>query len=307
MTALVSVVMNTHNAEEFIDAAIRSVIKQTYINWELIVWDNLSVDKTISVVKSFKDQRIKLYVSPVFESLGQARNRALALCNGEFIAFLDSDDLWRPEKLELQVPVFDDQAVGICISNTEFFDEHSSTVLYRKKKPKVGYVFSRLLKENFLSLETVILRKACLEKMEQPFNIKFNMIEEYDLFLRICCEWRLAYVDKVLAAWRIHQNSVTQQRPDLLTKEMRQMLENLILETPDFHEKYEKELLFQYNKCLIIDVKNNLEIENRRELFGRIVNSTASLPLKILLTLILIYPRLLDKLVKLRRYMIDVF
>ncbi len=307
MTALVSIVMNAHNAEEFIDAAIRSVIKQTYENWELVVWDNLSVDKTISIVKSFKDQRIKLHRSLVFESLGQARNRALALCNGEFIAFLDSDDLWRPEKLELQVSVFDDQEVGICISNTEFFDEHSSTVLYKKKKPRVGYVFSPLLKENFMSLETVILRKTCLEKMEQPFNIKFNMIEEYDLFLRICWEWRLAYVDKVLAAWRIHQNSVTQQRPDLLTKEIRQMIRNLILEIPDFFKKYEKEILFQYNKCLIIDVKNNLEIENRRELFRRIVKSTASLTLKFLLTLILIYPRFLDKLVKLKRYFSGVF
>ena len=100
---LVSVVINCLNGEKYLRQCIKSVINQSYKNWELVFWDNCSTDNSIKIIKSFKDKRIKLYKSKSLKNLYQARNLALNKCNGKYICFLDVDDMWLKNKLELQV------------------------------------------------------------------------------------------------------------------------------------------------------------------------------------------------------------
>ena len=101
---LVSIIMNCYNGETYLQESINSVLSQTYKNWELIFWDNQSNDKSAKIFKDYKDGRLKYYcASSHIETLYKARNYALKNANGEFIAFLDVDDRWLPEKLEKQV------------------------------------------------------------------------------------------------------------------------------------------------------------------------------------------------------------
>ena len=95
---LVSVIMNCHNGERFLREAIDSVYAQTYSNWEIIFWDNVSTDDSSSIAQSY-DNRLRYYLSEGFTSLGMARELAVQKSNGEYVAFLDCDDLWLPEKL----------------------------------------------------------------------------------------------------------------------------------------------------------------------------------------------------------------
>ena len=97
--AKVSIIMNCYNGEQFLAEAVQSVINQTYNNWELIFWDNASNDNSQNIIKNFNDKRIKYFFSKVNEPLGKARNNALKKTQGQFIAFLDCDDLWMPSKL----------------------------------------------------------------------------------------------------------------------------------------------------------------------------------------------------------------
>ena len=92
--SLVSIIMNCHNGSNYLHESISSVINQTYKNWEIIFWDNQSTDDSIKIAEKFNDDRIKIYNSKKFEKLGKARNNAIAKCKGEFIGFLDTDDLW---------------------------------------------------------------------------------------------------------------------------------------------------------------------------------------------------------------------
>ena len=115
--------MNTHNGEDFLKEALESVLVQTYENFEIIFWDNCSDDNTQKIVNSYHDKRIKYFYSDEFTPLGEARNRAIDKSNGDLIAFLDCDDVWMSNKLELQVPVFDNKDIGIVISDTIFFDK----------------------------------------------------------------------------------------------------------------------------------------------------------------------------------------
>ena len=100
---LVSVIMNCHNGEAFLREAIQSVLKQKYKKWELIFWDNNSRDASAQIFKSYKDKRLKYYFRKKKVSLYESRNSAIKKAKGEFIAFLDQDDIWLPNKLFLQI------------------------------------------------------------------------------------------------------------------------------------------------------------------------------------------------------------
>ena len=114
---LVSVIMNCHNGEKYLEESIQSVISQTYDNWELIFWDNRSEDKSSEIFKKYQDKRFKYFYANKHTSLYEARNLAIQKSTGDFISFLDTDDLWEKQKLEKQMDYFDDHSIGVVYSN----------------------------------------------------------------------------------------------------------------------------------------------------------------------------------------------
>ena len=106
---LVSILMNCFNGEIFLREAIESVLKQSYKNWELIFWDNLSSDNSKKIFDSYNEKRFKYYLSDKHTILYEARNLAIKKAKGEFIAFLDTDDIWSKEKLSSQIKLFDNE------------------------------------------------------------------------------------------------------------------------------------------------------------------------------------------------------
>ena len=241
---LVSIIMNCYNGEKYLQDAIDSVYAQTYHNWEIIFWDNASTDNSANIAKSY-DSKLKYYCGEKTITLGAARNKALEQVIGDYIAFLDCDDLWLSEKLEKQIPLFDNEKVGIVICNTLFFNEKgTNNQLYKKKKPPTGMVFKELLTEYFVSLETAIVRRQAVDDLKYRFDTRFEVIEEYDLFVRMGFLWELDYVDKILAKWRVHNSSWTWSKSELFTKETKLMLESLHENIPNFLVDYPEEIKF---------------------------------------------------------------
>ena len=109
--------MNCYNGEAYLNDSIKSVLAQTYANWELIFWDNKSEDKSAEIFKSYKDKRFKYFYTNQHTSLYKARNLAIEKSSGSFISFLDTDDLWDPRKLELQMKYFTNPEAGVVFSN----------------------------------------------------------------------------------------------------------------------------------------------------------------------------------------------
>ena len=114
---LISVIMNCYNGEKFLNEAIQSILDQTYQNWELIFCDNQSNDKSKEIFNNYEDPRLKYFYATEHTSLYKARNLAIEKSNGDFISFLDTDDLWDAKKLELQISYFKDENVGLVFSN----------------------------------------------------------------------------------------------------------------------------------------------------------------------------------------------
>ena len=120
---LVSVIMNCYNGEAYIAEAVKSILDQTYKNFEVIFWDNQSRDKSAIIYKSFKDKRLKYFYAKKHTSLYEARNLAIKKSKGKFISFLDTDDLWTENKLYLQVKKLENKNIGLVYSNYFFLNQ----------------------------------------------------------------------------------------------------------------------------------------------------------------------------------------
>ena len=210
VTPKVSIIMNCFNGEKYLSEAIESVINQTYTDWELIFWDNCSTDGSAKVFKSYSDDRLKYFLSDEHTTLGQARANAWQCVTGDYVAILDVDDLWMPKKLEYQMPLFDDSEVGLVISDTYWLKGKKQKRLYANGYPSEGYVFSDLLINYFVSLQTLVCRKTFVDQLDTPsFDSEFSMIADFDLVMRLSRISKLALAKEPLAKWRIHGNNLT--------------------------------------------------------------------------------------------------
>jgi glycosyltransferase involved in cell wall biosynthesis len=235
--------MNCYNGDKFLCEAIDSALKQTYSNLEIIFWDNASTDNTANLVKAYNDPRVKYFRGEKNVPLYHARNFALEKCNGEFIAFLDIDDLWSEDKLEKQIPLFNNPKVGIVFSDTYFLKDGKIIHQYFKsKKPHRGHCFNELIKDYFLSLETVIVRKKCFEDWKEGFDERFNHIGDSEMFIRMSYYWDLDFVDEPLGVWRVHATSLSFKNQQGFYQETELMIKKYEEIIPDFKTKHQTEI-----------------------------------------------------------------
>lgn len=203
---LVSVIMPAYNAQEYIEKAIRSVINQTVTDLEVLVLDDGSTDATCSIVEalSAQDSRIVLIRNDCNMGVARTRNRGLDCFRGRYVAFLDSDDVWRPEKLEVQLLRMQETGAALVYSSYAIVDEAGVKVSADYLVPeKVSY--RELLKENIIGCSTVVLSSEIAKKFR--FNPEYYH-EDYVLWLQILKdEYAVAGCKEVLVNWRYVENS----------------------------------------------------------------------------------------------------
>ena len=218
---LVSILMNCFNGERYLREAIDSVIAQTYTNWEIIFWDNQSVDSSASIVRSYSDARIKYYYAPTYTLLYEARNYAFCNTSGALIAFLDVDDWWMPEKLARQVPLFTDPNVGFACANYWISNQIRNKRWVALKKPiSSGLVLDEQLSNYTVSLLTLVVRRTALLSSLQPFDSRYHIIGDFDLAIRLSVLWKLASIQDPIAVYRIHGNNESTKHRELAVAEL---------------------------------------------------------------------------------------
>ena len=205
---LVSIIINCFNGEKYLSKALDSIILQTYKNWEVIFWDNRSSDKSSEIFKKYQnsDKRMKYHLAPKHSNiLYEARNYALEQANANFIAFLDVDDWWLPEKLEKQIPMFQDSEVGLVYGNCYiFFEKKNKKKIYRSNKLPIGKISNELLKDYSIASPTYVVRKKALQSLNYNFNNNYHIIGDFDLNIRIASKWKIECVQSPVAYVRLH-------------------------------------------------------------------------------------------------------
>jgi glycosyltransferase involved in cell wall biosynthesis len=254
---LISVIINCYNGEKYLKQAIQSVISQTYKNWEIIFWDNQSNDNTSKIVQDFKNSKIYYHYSEKFTNLYTARNLAVKKAKGDFITFLDVDDWWDENKLEMQINVFNYiENIDIVYTNYFFINGDKSKIVYGKKSPS-GKIFKNLLKDNFIGVSTLMIKSDVFNKIK--FENNFHIIGDYDFTLKAAEFYNFYYIYKPLLFYRWHGNNESIKKEKLKIEELRILYKNLV--NQNLKTKFIKELniffkKINYYECLFL-IKEN--------------------------------------------------
>jgi glycosyltransferase involved in cell wall biosynthesis len=227
---MISIITPTYNHQKFIGNCIKSVLAQTYQNWEMIIVDDGSSDGTGDVVALFEDERIK-YIrqeNKGLERLSETYNTALNMAKGDYIAILEGDDFWPPYKLELQIADFKDNKIVLSFGYTQIIDREGKSLgslptidlpIEAKTNNPIGRSCLYMMNPYILTFTfpvSVVVRKESLLRIggfQQPFKL---IVVDHPTFLQLSLEGKFAFHDKILGFWRRHEQSTTKNRFPLI-------------------------------------------------------------------------------------------
>lgn len=208
---LISVIMPCYNMASYVADSIKSVIAQTYPHWELLIVDDASTDETVRIIESYvqTDSRIQLAIKTQNSGIADTRNQCIQMAQGQFLAFLDADDIWHPEKLEKQLNFMLEKNVGFTYSTYDWIDEEGNT-LNRFINTIGNLDYETYLRNTIIGCSTVMVNKAITGEVVVP---KFRTSEDTATWLDILKKGFLAYaIDEPLVSYRIRRKSASSNK-----------------------------------------------------------------------------------------------
>lgn len=210
---LVSVVMNVRNGAATLREAMDSALAQTFTDWELIVWDDRSTDASGSIVAEYHDERIRYFLSPEDVPLGKARTDAIRQARGDWIAFLDQDDVWLPGKLEKQMALAE-ESVGLVYGRTiRFYPsgiQRDYDQAHEYQPLPEGDIFTALFtKSCFIAMSSAMFRRSAIEAVGGvPGQVQ--IIPDYYLYVAVARRYQVRAVQEAVCRYRMHEGSMSQ-------------------------------------------------------------------------------------------------
>ena len=229
MTNLVSVIMPCFNSENYIEQSIKSVLNQTHTNFELLICDDSSCDKSYEIIQKYSEQdnRIKLLENNYSKGAPGARNTCLDNVSGDYVSFLDSDDIWKKNKLEKHLTFMNKNKIFFSYSYNDVIDEDGKYITTYKAPKKVNSF--KMCFSNFISCSTVIYDRKAVGHIHQPNILKRN---DYALWLNILNLEDINHgvcFDEVTSSYRSNTYGLSSNKFDTI--------------------KYYYECLIEYNNC----------------------------------------------------------
>lgn len=212
----ISIITPIFNSEKFIELTIKSVLNQTYTNWELILVDDCSTDNSIEIIEPYLQLHKNIQLIKLRTNLGaaEARNKGTKKAKGDFICFIDSDDIWKPDKLSIQIDVMLKNELDVCYSSYELIDEKGSNLnKLVQALPKLSY--KKLLKSNYIGNLTGIYNTRSLGKIYAP---DLRKRQDWLLWLEaLKRSTKDAYgIQESLALYRVRKNSMSSNKLNLI-------------------------------------------------------------------------------------------
>lgn len=234
---LVTIITANYNGREYLARAIESVLGQSYPNIEYLIVDDGSTDDSTDIIKDYasRDSRIQTIFLPRNCGVARARNTGIENSTGKYIAFLDADDMWAPEKVEKQLAVFHRHPkAGVVVTGAALIDENGQVLQSKKNRKKTTQgtvsLYDYIAGKCHLSINTMT-RRDCLET-SGLFNPDYIIGEDYELWMRITREYEYYYVNEPLHYYRIHGKNATRNK--LFNRESKiKILQELVDNHPD--------------------------------------------------------------------------
>ena len=232
----VSVIIPVYNGDTYLRDAIESVKTQTFTDWEIIAVDDGSRDQSQSILRAYERDLPGAFrlISQANQGISVARNRAIGISSGEYIALLDSDDVWFPEKLELQVKVLGaKEAAGMVYSDCTVVDSDGCLLrgTYVPQPPPQGMIFRDLILSNCIPSSSAMMRKNVLQETGL-FNPAYRIAMDYDLWLRLAVRYPIEAVQKPLMQYRLHMGGISSNRAEMIREDL-EIMEKWLQEKPN--------------------------------------------------------------------------
>lgn len=271
---MVSVIIPTYNCATYITEAIDSALAQTYKDYEIVVVDDGSTDNTREVLGKYIENGLINYIYQSNQGVVAARNATLRAARGEYVAFLDADDMWEPNKLELQMRFLAERPdVALLHGNIRIVDADKNKTVFESlpisKRHKSDHIFEELYLGNFINTSTVVIKRECLDKVGH-FDTSLRQAEDYDLWMRLAAEFKCGFQDVVMGTYRVHgtntsKNNIQVTEHDLkVLNKMKSLYPTLVSSIPK--EKI-KERFFKKNFSLGYGYFCQYDLVNARKYF----------------------------------------
>ena len=261
---LVSIVMNCYNGDQFLKEAIDSIYNQTYENWEVIFWDNQSTDNSSRIVKSY-GEKIRYFYADEHTSLGMGRKNAVNRCKGKFIAFLDCDDSWAPNKLELQINKMQYSDYSVCYTGCTEIDENNNKIVEVIPVTNDGIMFDSLLCQYDFPMASIFVRKSSLDEFNLNFDENIYGSEEYCLFMQLAAKSKFCVIKTSLVVMRIREKSLTTEQASRAGAERRYTLDKIKANNHSIELDYPDAMKEAYARANYYDAKYFMSINKQRE------------------------------------------
>ncbi|HZD32632.1 MAG TPA: glycosyltransferase [Candidatus Angelobacter sp.] len=227
---LISVIVNLYNGRATLAEAMDSVLAQTYSDWELLIWDDCSSDGSVEVARGYDDARIRYYRSDAQLALGQARQAAIDMAQGEWIAFLDQDDVWLPRKLEQQLALARERPEAALIygRTVRFYPsgtERDYDQAHEYAPLPEGDIFGSLFGEScYIAMSSAMFRRSALPAVGGiPESIR--IIPDYYLYTAVARRFPAVAVQEVVCRYRMHGTSTSQRSAIAVQEEALRMMD----------------------------------------------------------------------------------
>ncbi len=245
MRPRVSILMNCYNCRKYLVEAIESIYAQDYGDWEIVFVDNCSEDGSAEIANGY-DDRLRYIRTPSKMELGAARNFGLSRCRGEYLAFLDTDDIWMPGKLGMQVDMLDrNRNYAMCYGGVVYIDENGNEGARLIPEAKSGRIFPQLLKRYEINMQSVLLRLSGDLKFDETKQFS----PDYDMFMKRAAKYEVGVIKSILVKYRKLEGSLTAKKMDRWWVEMKETLDEIASDDPELTERYPREYRLAYAKA----------------------------------------------------------
>jgi glycosyltransferase involved in cell wall biosynthesis len=234
----VSIIMNCYNGEKYLREAMDSVFAQTYQDWEIVFWDNNSSDASPQIAKSYGDPRVKYFRSASLTNLGEARRNAVNEASGEWVGFIDCDDIWYPEKLTVQLNAL--EGTDYVFAYAGIIEMTAAGEAIRTVVPKYasGDILEHLLNQFDVNMVTPMIRRSFLVDHQINFEPEITASEEYNLFVRLAARGTVLVQKNILGRYRVYSGSLTDRQISRWAIERHITLRQLSSEVPSVPQIY---------------------------------------------------------------------
>jgi glycosyltransferase involved in cell wall biosynthesis len=225
--ALITVIMNCYNGEAYLRKAIDSVFAQTFQDWEILFVDDCSTDRSVDIARSYEASgRLRIVSTPSRITLYEARNVGLEHARGDYIAFLDVDDRWRPDALAALFSRMGPD-VGFVYGGVQYIDERGSALPMRRIPSRSGHVLNALLLRSFIAVSCILVRAEIVRA--EKFDPFYVLMGDYEMWVRILAAgYACECVPLALLENRIHGENISIRMPERWIVEQRRFYRSML-------------------------------------------------------------------------------